>query len=90
MKRKKVGSRGIMPKRVARATWEKQKKRYYAKTRKTAFRSYDRWSDEDRDLILYSDYTDRELSKRLGRSMFAIQIQRHRLKTHKYQIKGKE
>lgn len=71
---------GIVPKRVAKETWQKQKKRYYAKTRAVASRAYAKWSREERDLLLIHDIPDRELSKLLGRSMFAIQIQRHKLK----------
>lgn len=60
--------------------WVKGKKQYYQRFQ-NAKHSHEGWSDEDEDAIMASDRPlDRELSKKLGRSIQAIQGRRCLLK----------
>lgn len=53
--------------------------RYYRKTQ-NALNKNTRWTIFDIELVLKSDFTDTELSKKIGRSVAAIQRIRHRYK----------
>lgn len=58
-----------------RATYRRQKNRYYGKT-SSAPNSRKRWTDEEVQLVLRHEITDTELSKKIGRSVMAIQVKR--------------
>ena len=57
-----------------------QKKRYYSKTAQCG---YKHWNDSDDKLVLSHEISDSELSKKIGHSVEAIQIRRHKLKHNK-------
>jgi len=58
-----------------------QKARYYAKTRKNKRRRGKSWTpEEDCQIIAKHRPTDRQLSRRLGRSMQAIYRRRSKLR----------
>jgi len=52
------------------------KRKYYAIRREDAFNSRASWTQEETDAVLRRDVTDTELSKEIGRSVFAIQAKR--------------
>ena len=60
----------------------KQKKRYYKKT-ESAPNKGKPWSKEEIELVISHDYSDTELSEKLGRSVMAIQKQRQLYKKQK-------
>lgn len=62
------------------------KREYYRKTQK-ALNSYQRWTEEDLEMVLAHEYTDHELSRRLGRSVGAIQRQRNKMKGEGYETR---
>jgi hypothetical protein len=67
-----------MPKRVARATHEMQKARYYARHRRPSGQR--RFSQREDDLIVAHAIRDVELAKALGRSVQSIHVRRCKLK----------
>lgn len=67
-------------KELARKTRNEQRKNNYAQTRKGAFSAKEKWTNEEIELITASTLNDRELAKKLGRSVQAIQGKRYRLK----------
>ncbi len=70
-----------MPKRVARATHDRQKLRYYARHRRPSGKR--RYSQREDDLIMAHAIRDADLSKKLGRSLQSIHVRRAKLKaTH--------
>lgn len=56
------------------------KKLYYARHRKNATNSRKSWTIEEELRVLNHEIFDSALSKEIGRSVFAIQLKRHRLK----------
>lgn len=52
-----------------------QRKRYYKQTQGFAPR---KWTEEEVELLLESDMSDRELSDFISRSVASIQLKRHR------------
>lgn len=67
-----------MPKFVNQKTHEQQKLRYNQRARKFAYNSWGRWSDNDKSLVLAHVMADSVLSKKIGRSIQAIQAVRNR------------
>ena len=66
-----------------------QKKRYYARTRKNSRRRFKKWTaDEDRRIVAKRRSTDRELAKKLGRSMQAIYARRMKLRKPRHHKNG--
>lgn len=62
------------------ASWSRQKKRNYARSRKEARRAHQRWSLADEIMICTPQRPcDRVLSKKLGRSVQAIQVHRSKI-----------
>lgn len=57
-----------------------ERKRLYGRSVKHATNSRNPWSPEDIELILKRDITDFELSKKIGRTVQAIQGKRVKLK----------
>lgn len=55
-----------------RRTRNKQRKRYYNKTI-NAKNQWERWTDEHLQMVLEHKLTDTEISKKIGRSVSAIQ-----------------
>ena len=65
-----------------------QKKRYYDRTRKNSRRRFKKWTtDEDRQITARRRPADRELSKKLGRSMQAIYARRMKLRRSRHRQK---
>jgi len=60
-----------------RKTRNAQRKRYYKQTQGNKPR---KWTDEEIELILESEITDKELANLLSRSIQSIQMKRHREK----------
>ena len=60
--------------------WQIQKKRYYDKTVKTSSNRYQRWTQEQIDIILKHKDTDTNMAKQIGKSVKAIQVKRGRTK----------
>ena len=58
----------------------RSKNKYYSKSEEKACRSREIWTEEEKALVLAHECTDRELAEQLGRSVRAIQVQRHKLK----------
>lgn len=56
--------------------WNAQKKAYYARAKGDDVNGKRKWTQEEIDLIMRHDISDRELTKTLGRSMQAIQVKR--------------
>lgn len=67
-----------MPKRVARATHDRQKLRYYARHRRPTGQR--RFSQREDDLIMAHAGRDVDLAKKLSRSLQSIHVRRARLK----------
>lgn len=63
-----------------RKTKRLQQKRYYDKHAKVAINSRERYTEEEIEMILNHEISDVELSKKIGRSVKAIQIKRCKLK----------
>ena len=63
-----------------RKTKKLQQKRYYDKHAKCAINSRERYTEEEIEMILNHEISDVELSKKIGRSVKAIQIKRCKLK----------
>jgi hypothetical protein len=63
-----------MPKRVKPETHQKQKSRYYKRSRTYAFASGARWNDGDVALVLSHEMPDSILCRLIGRSIQAIQM----------------
>ena len=59
--------------------WQIQKKRYYDKTIKTSFNKYQKWTQEQIDIILKHKNTDTNIARQIGKSVKAIQIKRGRM-----------
>lgn len=68
---------GYIDMTLYKQTRNAQRKRYYKKTAR-----YERkfWTDEEDALVLKHDIPDMELSKKICRSVQAIQGRRHKLK----------
>ena len=62
------------------------KKRYYARGREYDERRFKKWTKKERRLILFSRKPDRQLAKKLKRSIQAIHAQRTMIKTREYPI----
>lgn len=60
-----------------RKTLTNYNREYYRKTAKYPART---WTDEEIELIMKREMSDRELSEMLGRSMKSIILKRHRIK----------
>jgi hypothetical protein len=56
---------------------KRHKQKYYNKNKENCFNSGKKWTDEEIRKILFEAKTDTELSIELGRSISAIQKQRH-------------
>lgn len=67
-------------KELARIKRNEQRKKNYNQTRDSAYSAKQRWSNEEITLITSSTLSDREISKKIGRSVQAIQIKRNRIK----------
>lgn len=63
-----------------RDAYNKGKLDYHAKTRQEAKNEYQLWSQEEDRQVLEHKLSDRELGKKIGRSVQAIQGRRHKLK----------
>lgn len=63
------------------------RKRNYGISRKTARNSKHFWSVYDLEAVVRHDVPDRELGKRIGRSVQAIQVMRSKMKTGKIVLK---
>jgi len=55
--------------------WNEQKRRYY-KRFQNAKNKGKRWTKDELDMILFFNFSDRELFHKLGRSIGAIQVKR--------------
>ena len=64
-----------MPKRVSPEARHRQKKRYYSRTA-FAENGWNRWTENEIDIVMKHEIPDREISKLLGRSVTAIQLMR--------------
>lgn len=62
-----------------RKTCNNQMKRYYDKT-VNARNSRQKWTEEEKQLVVEHSITDKELSEKIGRSMKAINVMRVKLK----------
>lgn len=60
-----------------RNTLTNYNREYYRRTAKYAPRN---WTDEEIEMIMKKEMSDRELSEMLGRSMKSILLKRHRVK----------
>jgi hypothetical protein len=61
--------------------WQRQKTRYYRRSRTGSKRK--EWTEEALDLITAEDRpSDQALSKRIGRSVEAIQVKRSKIRKH--------
>lgn len=77
-----------MPKRV-RNTRNQQRKRYYTKHRASAENANQAWTSEQEIMVEKHDIPDVEISKRIGKSVQAIQIKRCRMSASNRAIHGK-
>ena len=59
---------------------KRHKDRYYNRNKDNCINNNSRWTEEEIDLILYSNKTDTELSIELSRTIEAIQMKRHKCK----------
>jgi len=60
--------------------WKAVKKKYYDQFIPNAYNQYLQWEDKELNFILDRKFSDRIISKKIGRSVKAIQVKRSRLK----------
>ena len=77
-----------MPKRLNDKDRYEQRKRYYTKHRKYNANSRSKWSKTDLQMIIDKPIKDVELSKKLQRSVQAIQIARCNVKKYGFEFYG--
>lgn len=61
--------------------WQKSKKEYYRKRRENATNGWTRWTPDELRMVMDQSITDTQLSKKLGRSVQAIQTKRSKLRS---------
>lgn len=67
------------------AIWQRGKKRYYKQFEKGAHNKNQTYTIEEINMIMNKEYLDREISKKIGRSVKALQVKRARLNNFKNQ-----
>lgn len=65
--------------------WQKGKQRYYKQFEKEAHNNRQRYTIKEIDMIINKKYLDRDIAKRIGRTVKAIQVKRAKLNNFKNQ-----